>query len=36
MDDWLRIPTDRPQPRPMRLAVLIGLTLLLFIGLAAK
>ncbi|MEH7830119.1 hypothetical protein [Gemmobacter denitrificans] len=28
----MTIPPDRPQPRPVRLAVLIGLTALLFLG----
>jgi hypothetical protein len=36
MDDWLRIPQDRKQPRPMRLAVLLGLTALLFLALAVR
>ncbi|GHC21066.1 MULTISPECIES: hypothetical protein [Gemmobacter] len=29
MSDWLEIPQDRPQSRPQRLAVLMGLTILL-------
>lgn len=29
MDDWLRIPKDRPKPRPLRWSILFALAALL-------
>ena len=31
MKDWLDIPHDRPRSRPLRLALLLGLTMLLLL-----
>ncbi|EEW24779.1 hypothetical protein [Rhodobacter ferrooxidans] len=34
MDDLLHIPKDRPKPRPVRLSLLLGLTLLLLFAIS--
>jgi len=36
MDDWLRIPEGRKPPRPARLCLLLGMTILLFMLVAPQ
>ncbi len=35
MEDWLNIPKDRKSLRPVRLSILLGVTALLFLTMAA-